>query len=222
MPQFTQASFGLLLKQKMGFLLSVYVTLLIQFIITFMIVFQFRNNTKFSNVTRQSFWTYFFVSLGLIVVLNIKFLPIWLRFFIFTIFAMVNGALLHNASQFIPKELITQGLQSTILIFVIMTIFAFILASLGINLSFLGMILFTALIGLIVATILHMIVGKDDKNSQIYKILRIFGIVLFSIYIAFFTNMILQKEYNDDFLSAALDLYLSFINLFADLLSLES
>jgi FtsH-binding integral membrane protein len=187
-----------------------------------LVVFQFRNNTKLSNTTHQSFWTYLFVSLGLIVILNIKFLPIWLKFIIFTVFAIVNGALLHNASQFMPKELITQGLQSTILIFVIMTIFAFILASLGINLSFLGMILFAALIGLIVATVLHMIIGKHDKNSQLYKILRIFGIVLFSIYIAFFTNMILQKEYNDDFVSAALDLYLSFINLFADLLSLES
>jgi FtsH-binding integral membrane protein len=216
-----QVNFVALLKQKFGFLLSVYVTLIIQFIITFMIVFQFRNNTKLSNATRQSFWIYAFVSLGLIIILNINTLPIWLKFIIFTFFSIVNGALLHNATQFIPKEFITEGLQSTILIFAVMTIVAFILAYLGVNLNFLGMILLGALIGLIAATILHIILERGDNKSLLYKTLRIFGIILFSIYIVFFTNMILQKEYHDDFINGALDLYLSSVNLFTNLLSLE-
>jgi FtsH-binding integral membrane protein len=193
-------------------------TLIVQFAITFSIVYKFRKNEKLSKVTQQSFWTYLFVSLGLIIILSVVKMPIWLKFVIFSIYAVVNGALLHNASKYIPEQLISDGLKTTIGIFAVMTITAYILTILGINLGFLGMILLAALIGLLVASLLHTIVDTDKKNSILYQTLRAFGIVLFSVYIVFFTNMILQKNYNDDFVSAAIDLYLSFVNLFTRML----
>jgi FtsH-binding integral membrane protein len=49
------------------------------------------------------------------------------------------------------------------------------------------------------------------------KLLALIGILLFSMYIIYDTNKILQRDYKGDFIRASLDYYLDFINLFADI-----
>jgi FtsH-binding integral membrane protein len=60
--------------------------------------------------------------------------------------------------------------------------------------------------------IINMFAG-EVKN----KLLALIGVVLFSMYIIYDTNKILQRDYKGDFIAASLDYYLDFINLFADI-----
>lgn len=217
----SQVSFVRLLKSKLRFVSSVYITLILQMIITFVIVYRFRNHTKLSNATRQSFWLYMLLTLGIIILLSIVKMPIWLKFLLLTVFSVVNGAMLHHVSRFIPVDIISQALTGTIAVFVLMTVFGFMLAATGIDLSFLGLFLLGALVGLLAASIVALFI-KNAGESRFYKTLLVIGLVLFSIYVVFFTNVMLQKNYNDDFVGAAIDLYLSFVNLFVRMLSVDS
>jgi FtsH-binding integral membrane protein len=45
------------------------------------------------------------------------------------------------------------------------------------------------------------------------------GVVLFSLYIIYDTNHILQREYYGDFITASMDYYLDILNVFVNLLS---
>ena len=214
------SNFTLLVKKKSGFLTSVYMTLIIELFVTFFIVYQFRNHPTLSKFTKQSFWIYLFVSLGLILILTLIPMPIWMKLIVFTIFAGVTGGMLYNASYMVSIELINQALIGTIGIFIGMTILAVGLAAIGIDLSFMGLILLGALIGLLVASLVVRLMS-NEKTSKAHKILLIIGLILFSIYITYSTNIMLQKDYNQDFVSAAIDLYLNFVNVFGRMLALE-
>ena len=221
-----KVSFAKLIKQKQGFLTAVYVTLIVELVITFAIVYQFRNHPALSKTTKQSFWVYLLVTVGLILILSLVPMPIWMKVLLFTAFAVVIGGLLHHASHKVPTALIDQALYGAIGIFVVMSVFAFVLASMGVNLGFMWMILFAAIIGLFVANLIIILMGKtrdeNNKLTPLYKTLLVIGLIIFSIYIMFSTNMMLQKDYSDDFVSAAIDLYLGFINIFTKLFILES
>ena len=56
-------------------------------------------------------------------------------------------------------------------------------------------------------------------EPAIVRYLTGFGLILFSIYIVYDTNRILQKDYFGDFVTASLDYYLDIINIFIRLLS---
>jgi FtsH-binding integral membrane protein len=55
-----------------------------------------------------------------------------------------------------------------------------------------------------------------------HKIFAIIGILLFSAYIVYDTNVILQKNYFGDFITASLDYYLDIINLFINLVNFQN
>lgn len=210
-----------LLKQRKGFLIAVYTTLIIQLFITFSIVYFFRIHPLLSNISKQSFIFYLLLSLCLILVLVLIPMPVWLKLVIFTFFAMVIGAMLHNATLIVPEQLITQALIGTMSIFIILSIVAILLAAMGIDLGWLGMILFGALIGLLIATIL-IIVFEKKATSTVHKVLLVLGLILFSIYVVYDTNIILQRNYNKDFITASIDFYLDIINIFIRMVFLDA
>ncbi len=209
-----------ILKQKKGFLIAVYTTLIIQVFITFSIVYFFRIHPDLSNISKKSFIFYLLLSLCLILILVLIPMPIWMKFVVLTFFAMVTGALLHNASWLVPEDVITQSLIGTISIFIILSILAVVLVSMGIDLGWMGMILLGSLVGLLIASILVMVFDKN-KTSTLHKVIIILGLVLFSIYVVYDTNIILQRNYNGDFITAAIDFYLDIINIFIRMLILD-
>jgi len=93
-------------------------------------------------------------------------------------------------------ESIRAALVSTTAIFVVMTVVAFVLAAMGIDLSFLSYILLAGLIGLVITFIVLLFV---HVSKTIAKVVLMIGMVLFSVYIAFDTNIILQpgRTYGD-------------------------
>lgn len=209
-----------LLKNRKGFFIAVYATLLLQVFITFAIVYFFRLHPQLSNISKQSFIFYLLLSLALMLMLILLPMPTWLKLCVFTFFAMVIGAMLHNSTWMVPADFITQSLAGTMSIFVILSIVGLILAMMGIDLGWMGLILLGSLIGLLVATILLMVFDKN-RTGTIHKVLLVLGLILFSIYVIYDTNIIMQRDYKGSFVTAALDFYLDIINIFIRMLILD-
>jgi FtsH-binding integral membrane protein len=57
------------------------------------------------------------------------------------------------------------------------------------------------------------------ESSFLKKILVIGSLLLFSLYIMYDTNNILQRNYYGDFITASLDYYLDIINIFSGLVT---
>lgn len=214
--------FGRMLKEKKTFLVSVYVVLIIQLTVTFSIVYTFRNHPTLSKATKQSIILYLLLSLGLIFVITMIPMPLWLKFTLFTLFAIVNGGLLHSFTVIFPVELINQALTGAIGIFMALSVVGFIVAAIGIDLSWMAFLLLAALVGLLVASLIVKFMQRSHAMSKVHKTLLVVGLVLFSVYIMYNTNTMLQKNYSQDFISAAIDLYLSFINVFVRFMALDS
>ena len=88
-----------------------------------------------------------------------------------------------------------------------------------------GIYLLYALLGLIIFGIINIIIrlnNKDKKtNDNIMNFYLIIGIILFCILLIYDTNIMLQKNYMEDFITASIELYLDFINIFQKLLLFE-
>ena len=56
---------------------------------------------------------------------------------------------------------------------------------------------------------------------MLIKLLAAIGIVIFSAYIIYDTNTILQRNYSGDFITASLDYYLDILNIFTKLVLLN-
>lgn len=210
------------MPKKTGFLIAMYATLISQLFITFAIVYWFRNHPKLSAATKRSFLLYLLLSLGLILLLAFVPMPTYLQLIVFSLFAIVTGAMLHQATSIIPKEVVDQALRGAIAIFVTMSIIGVTLYSMGVDLAWMGWLLFAALIGLLVASIVVLVLPKTSSTRLAYKIITIIGLTLFAVYVIYHTNIVLQKNYRENFVQAALDFYLDFINIFIRVLILDS
>jgi len=95
--------------------------------------------------------------------------------------------------------------------------FGLILIMTGIKLGLqFGLALLFALLLLIIVRIVYMFI---PSSSTYKRYLTIFSLLLFSVYIMYDTNSILQRNYNGDFITASLDYYLDILNIFVNMLS---
>jgi FtsH-binding integral membrane protein len=108
-----------------------------------------------------------------------------------------------------------------------MAVVGFLLLSLGIRLGFkMWIVLFVGLHSMIISRIilLYTAVNPDniDKLTTQHKLISAFGVFLFSGYVIYDTNIILQGKYynKNEHIRAALSYYLDFVNLFSNKLSL--
>ena len=131
-------------------------------------------------------------------------------------FSFVMGLNSIAASKLVSEQLIKAVIVATFCLFIVMTLLGFGLAMLGINLGFLSYILLCALIGLLVAFVAMWFI---PVQKTLYKTVLVIGITLFSIYIAYDTNVILQKEYSGDFISATINIYLDILNIFTEMIA---
>jgi FtsH-binding integral membrane protein len=82
-----------------------------------------------------------------------------------------------------------------------------------------GLGLFYALLFIFMMLIVEIFI---IQSSLLYKIIVVSLLMLFSVYIVYDTNQILQRDYSGDFITASLDYYLDIINIFSNLLSLSN
>ena len=213
------ANLSNLLYEKKTFLVKTFANLIFQLGITYYVM-EKTPATKNKTDDRTILYTYLFGGLLIILVLALVPMPSWLKFIIFCIFSYITGLLLSLLTLVVSSDIINMAIQGTISIFAVMFAVGVGLILSGIKLGIkTALFLLSSLLILIIARIVFWFI---DASSYMNKMLTFGGLLLFSAYVIFDTNKILQRDYYGDFITASLDYYLDIINIFVKLGSLDS
>lgn len=191
------------LYKKRHFMTIVFANLIFQLGITY--YFMEKTNNLTINI-----WLLFLLQLAILFVMAYYPMPQYIKFGLFCVFSYVFGLVLSLLKKKYSPEMIRVAMQGALTIFVLMAAFGF---NLGIVLGpKFGLALFFGLLILLVSRIVSILTNKGQK------ILSFFGIIVFSVYILYDSNKILQKNYFGDFITASMDYYLDLILLFKNIL----
>jgi FtsH-binding integral membrane protein len=120
----------------------------------------------------------------------------------------------------INDNLIQMTIAGTMSIFGAMVVLGALLIMFGLKLGYsFAVFLFFSLLFLIIGRLISLFMGTYSVAMRGFAVL---SLVVFSLYIIYDTNHILQREYYGDFITASLDYYLDIINVFVNLLSLHN
>jgi len=222
-----------LIVEKKEFLLLVFSNLLVQLGITYYLMM----NYKGPDVNT---WIILFASIGILMIMSLVPMPAFMKFILFCVFSGLLGLNLSRindegasrgkdedgkktssggASGGSTKDIIHLALLQTMAVFgTLFLVGAFLLAS-GVRLG-LGSALFL-LYALLLFIIVQIVMIFSGTLSQHIIGLSIIGVILFSLYIIYDTNKILQRDYYGDFITASMDYYLDIVNLFLNLFRLN-
>lgn len=210
-----------LFNKKKGLLVPTFANLIFQLGLTYYVMDRYTiTDKKDLPARRNKVLLYFLVQIAIIIILCTLSLPSIIKFILFVIFSYTFGVELAYIKYFSGDAIVKFALLGTVSIFAVMFAIGSFLILSGINLGYkYGLILFYALLGLILVRLVTLFTGAV---SGFYKLLSIVGILLFSMYIIYDTNVILQRDYSGDFITASLDYYLDIINIFINLISLNN
>jgi FtsH-binding integral membrane protein len=204
--------FTLIVSKKEFFLMTL-ATFIVQLGITYYVM----EKTNYSKVTNKKTNILYIVQLLLIVILALVPMPMWLKFILFSLFSATWGYQLSTLRPIVGEDNIKMAMMGAASIFAVMFAFGVGLILSGIRLGYkFGLMLFYALLILLLFRIMQIFIPTSSLTK---KILVIFSLLLFSVYVVYDTNSILQRNYNGDFITASLDYYLDILNIFSNLLS---
>jgi FtsH-binding integral membrane protein len=143
-------------------------------------------------------------------------IPIFLKFLLFCAFSVTWGYSL--AALNLNETFVHVAFYGCLSIFGIGALIGTLLTVFHINLGpKVGLGLFYTLLLLLLFGIFNILTG--DTMHKIYSIV---GILLFSVYIIYDTNQIMQRDYKGDFIRSSLDYYLDVLNIFVNLTNLQN
>ena len=213
-----RVDFFKLLNEKKAFLAKTFGNLIFQLLITFIIAFRVKSPDLLEN--NLYFWGLIITTFIIIFLLAMVSMPPIMKFILFTIFSISWGLLLSKIKEQASPEIIKSALLGVISIFIAMFTVGLLITSMGITMSpKLGFILLVALLLLIIVSIVSMFMKSYDTY---HKAISVFALVLFSIFIIYDTNTILQRNYLGDFITASIDYYLDILNIFMNLINIQS
>jgi FtsH-binding integral membrane protein len=208
-------TFNSLFKDKKQFLIYVFANLIVQLGITYYVMMNYESNNR-----TISDLMLFLSQIFIIFILALVPMPAWLKFILFSIFSVTFGIMLSSLKKTVDPEIIKTALLGTLGIFGGMFITGLSLLLSGIELTNkFGFGLLCALSMLIVVSIVFMFMGA---YSGAVKGLSVIGLFLFSLFVIYDTNTILQRNYYGDFITASLDYYLDIINIFLNLINFSA
>jgi len=211
-------------QHKLGFIRKVYGILSFQLVLTTVVtclmVFT-PSITRFVLTHSWPVWLAFALSIVLLIALycykqkhptNLILLTVWTFVMSYTV-----GVVCAAYSTAGMGGIVLEALVLTMSVFIGLTIFTF---QSKIDFSFLGAGLYSALWILVFWGIIQLMFGvHGGVAGMLYSL---FGAIIFSLYIIFDTYMLINKFGYDDYILAAINLYLDIINLFLYILSLLS
>ena len=199
-----------LIVSKKEFFILIFANLITQLGITYYIM-------ERSDKNALNFWVLFGIQIIIIFVLALVPMPSWMKFILFCIFSYTFGLVLANLKSKYDPTMIKSAIMGTISIFGVMMAFGAFLIVSGIKLGLqFGLALLFALLLLIIVRIVYMFI---PSSFGMKRNITIFSLMLFSVYIIYDTNRILQRNYFGDFITASLDYYLDILNIFINMLS---
>ena len=209
-----------LIYEKKSFFALILITLVIQLYITYYVSENFDiEKDEDPKTFNPKLITAYITAFILILILALITMPPQLKFILFSLFSCAFGIILGYRKSLYDPNTIKTAYIGTISIFVSMFAFGVALIASNIRLGYMfGLGLFFALLFLLIISIVQFFI---IQSSFLYKILVICSLMLFSVYIVYDTNSILQRDYGGDFISASLAYYLDIINIFSNLLSVS-
>lgn len=205
-----------LITSKKEFFIMIFANLIVQIGITYYVM-EKTNIGPDNKDTKNKIHMLGFLQIGLVLVLGFFPMPMWLKFILFCVFSAIWGYMFSSVRPIFGEENVKMAMMGTISIFALMFAFGVGLIASGIKLGYkFGLMLFYALLILILFKIMQMFIPTSSLTK---KIAIIFSLLLFSVYVVYDTNSILQRNYYGDFITASLDYYLDILNIFANLLS---
>lgn len=206
-----------LITTKKEFFIMIFANLIVQLGITYYVMEKINIDQNNKNTSSLYRILAFVLILLLIVSLVLLPMPSWLKFIVFSVTSALWGYIFSNLRQIVGEETIKMAMTGAISIFALMFAFGLGLIITGINLGFkFGFLLFELLTILIIVRIVQIFI---PTTSLFKKIISVFSLLLFSVFIIYDTNSILQRNYNGDFIRASMDYYLDIINIFTNLTS---
>lgn len=207
---------GSLIKEKSGFLAAVFSSLIFQLCLVFAIIKFIPNDEPFVHSIKKYDVLLFIIQLILIVCMSIIPMPMILKFILFTLFSAITGFVLKVSLQKVSPEIIESALIATAVIFVTFLVFGLIISGFDIDLGFLALLLFGLLLFIVIVSVIMLFM---KTSSAFKKGITVMTLILFSVFIVFDTNQILQRDYDGDFITASLDYFLDILNIFVNLVS---
>ena len=208
-----------LISEKRSFFALILANLLVQLYITYYVSENLKvdEEKKEAKKFNSKFIAACIASLVIILILALIPMPAWLKFIFFSLFSSTFGIILAYRKVGLDPNIVKTAFVGTASIFVTMFIFGLALIMSGIQLGFkTALVLLFALLALIIISIVQYFIVQ---SSFLKKLIVITSLLLFSVYIVYDTNSILQRNYDGDFITASLNYYLDLINIFSALLS---
>jgi FtsH-binding integral membrane protein len=192
-----------------------------QLLVTYAIFHYLGESEKFTEWMKKNIFMYVLVALilPLILILVMIFVPMPMpvKIVLFTLFSACFGIGLAYLKRKVPPEVIRAALIGSVAIFVALFFVGIVLTLLGVNLWWLGGILFVALLGIIITSVVFLFI---DESKKAVRIKAGIALLVFALFVMYDTNQILQRDYWGDFVTAALDYYLDILNIFVQLIQL--
>jgi len=197
---------------KNEFLLFVFANLIVQLGITYYMMENFdKKDDKFTK-SLVGHLGLFLLLMTILFVLSFIQMPEWVKFIVFSFFSSIFGIYLSSWKNRIDPKIIQMSVAGTISIFITLFIVASFLVILGIRFgTTFGTFLLCSLLFLIISEVVVLFLGNMSIWIRTFSVIAFF---LFSLYILYDTNQILQRNYSGDFITASLDYYLDILNLF--------
>lgn len=203
-----------LLREKQGFLLLVFANLIVQLGITYF--FFLKTNLK----NKKYLWPIIIAQIAIILIIGLIPMPSFIKWILFCIFSSIGGVLLSIIKTPTNSNIIQGAIFSALSIFTFMVFAGAGLIAFGVNLGFkFGMILFSLLLLLIIFQLVNIFFTSINGLKKIFAYA---GLILFSIFVIYDTNTILQRNYYGDFITASMDYYLDIINIVMDIFTINS
>ena len=200
-----------LIYKKKEFLILIFANLIAQLGITY----YFMNKTNNPDI---GIWPLFGIQLVIIYILVLIPMPPIVKFIVFGIFSWTFGLSMSHLKTKYDPQMLDIAIKGALAIFGLMLTVGVVLVGGGIRLGYqFGSLLFDALLALIIAKIVNMF---GPQLSIVKKALSYVGLGLFSLFIIWDTNNVLDRDYKGDFITASMDYYLDILNLFSNLLGI--
>ena len=201
--------------EKRTFLTYVFINLIIQLCITYYVMNR-KTNPDINIILL------FIAQIAIVVILSLAKLPEYVKLLLFTLFSYLFGIFFFQLREKYDynKEAINVAITGAASVFISMMIVGIVLIAGGIRLGYkFGILLFFSLVALIIARLVFYVTANKNERtismSETHKVFASVGIFIFAGYVLYNTNRILQKNYKEQYITASLDYYLDFINLFA-------
>ena len=199
---------------RRAFVRYVYSILLAQLVLTIGIVsavrtaFDASGSLPDQNTIGSVFWISFLASFACLIILQVRSQDYPLNLILLFVFTCCHGAMLSVGLLVIPTDTLIRCLFMTASVFVGLTIYT---VQEKVDFSFMGSFLFSSLWLLICGAVLQIVFPTPDVINYLFGW---FGVLVFCGYIVYDTYLLHFKLTPDQYVLAAVTLYLDLINLF--------